>query len=391
MNAEELWEIATRWSFWGQTPPQPVSRRVDLPRELTDRLCLVIQGVRRSGKSTLLIQMLHEYGLDTNHCVFLNFEDPSLANALDFKTLELLVDTARAKYPDEERLYFFLDEIQGVDGWERWIRSKLERPRGDVFIITGSNSSLLSGELGSVLTGRQITVELFPFDIHEARELLPDLSVRDFIFRGGFPEALKQHEGDRLLRNYFNDLVEKDVRERVGARSSRALRSLVQMVYESAGSETSLTRLAKACGIAVDTAGSYLEACEDAYLLFGVPYFAYSERKRRARSKKYYPIDTGLCRVVSTTTGSDLGKSLEAAVFLSLRRQFRDVSYWKGAREVDFIVSIDGQPQPIQVTMGGAKARHHKALEEFYEAHPGSREAIFVNEANFADLGLLFE
>ena len=166
----ELLSIAADWSFWDREVPRNVVRNVDLPSELRPSLALIIQGVRRCGKSTLMQQLVRRYGLEPTRCVFVNFEDPRLSERLSWPTLQGLVDAFRERHP-EGPLHFFLDEIQWVDGWQRWLRSQLDRPRGCTFVISGSNARLLGGELGSTLTGRHLTVELFPFDLDEFRQV----------------------------------------------------------------------------------------------------------------------------------------------------------------------------------------------------------------------------
>ena len=374
----DLIKIAATWSFWDRPVPESVPRSVDLPKELSDSLCLVIQGVRRCGKSTLLQQLIARYGLDPTYCAFVNFEDPRLASALSFETLDRLVELFRESRPHADRLYFFLDEIQWVEGWQRWLLTQLDRPQGNVFVLTGSNARLSSGELSSMLTGRHLTVELFPFDIGEMRVADPAATWADYLQRGGFPEPLRTPDGDRLRRQYFHDIIERDIRERLKARSSLPIRQVIQMAYESVGSELSLRRIAAATGLAVDTAASYLEASESAYLLFGCPFFALSQRKRSRRNKKYYPVDTGLRRVVATRIGSDRGKTFESAVHIALRRRFGTVCYWRERGEVDFVVSSGGLPVPIQVSWDQPSERHLKALDEFYERFPHAAEAVFV-------------
>jgi len=381
----DILEVSSTWSFWDRPVPASVPRDVDLPEALRDSLCLAIQGVRRCGKSTLLQQLIDHYRLDPAHCALLNLEDPRLSGAQSYATLDRLVEGFRERHESGETLYFFLDEIQGVEGWQRWLRAQLDRPRGNVFVITGSNARLLSGELSSVLTGRHLTVELFPFDLDEMRRSDPHATLEDYLSDGGFPEPLTMADGDRLRRQYFHDIVERDVRERIGARSSAAIRQVVQMVYEAAGSETSLRRVAGATGIAVDTAGSYLEACEAAYLLFACPYFTFSERKRASRNRKYYPIDTGLRQVVVTRGGADRGKSLECATYLALRRRYGEVAYWRDDGEVDFVVRVNGRIVPVQVTWAEPVDRHQRALERFYERYPQADEAAFVTAARFED------
>lgn len=384
---DQLLEIARGWSFWDREPPKSVARDIELPKALSPRTALVIQGVRRCGKSTLLTQLIDRYGLERKNCLFVNFEDPRLAGSLHFESLEKLTAAFTAARPDAAPLTVFLDEIQWVKGWEKWLRSKLERPDRFQFVISGSNAHLLSGELSTVLTGRHITVELFPFDPAEFRKLCPEASLADYLHHGGFPEPLRSEDGDLLLRQYFSDILQRDVRERVGARSSLSLRQVVQMVFESAGSELSLRRIAAASGVAVETVAAYLAACEQAYLLFSCPWFAFSERKRSHRNRKYYPVDTALRRVSVTRAGRDLGKTLECATFVELRKRGFDVFYWRDtAGEVDFVVQSGEGPIPIQVTLDGAAERHMRSLDAFHEAFPDAAEAVIVTMDNFPEI-----
>ncbi|NDE02640.1 MAG: hypothetical protein EBZ91_13050, partial [Gammaproteobacteria bacterium] len=189
---------------------------------------------------------------------FLNFEDPRLSPALDHRTLDVMVKAFEADRGTG--CTYFLDEIQWVTGWQRWLRVQLDRPKDRRFVVTGSNAHLLSGELGSTLTGRHHTVELFPFDLAEYRQLRPRATLTEYLDAGGFPATVASPDRDMLLRGYFSDIVERDMRERVSARSSVPLRKLVQMLFESAGSETSTRRLAAALGLAPDTAGAYIDA-----------------------------------------------------------------------------------------------------------------------------------
>lgn len=378
----DILDVSATWSYWDRPIPPSTPRTVHLPTTLRADVALVVQGVRRCGKSTLLRQLVARYGLDPERCAFLNLEDPRLARVQSWEVLEELRRAFRARH-GQGPLAFFLDEVQGVEGWERWLRSQLDRAGEDVFVVTGSNATLLSGELASTLTGRHLTVELFPFDLAEARLHSPGCTLEQWLHGGGFPATVGDPDGDMLLRQYLHDIVERDIRERVGARSSRTLLQVVQMVMESAGSEISLRRIAGALGVAVETVAAYLEACEAAYLLFPVPYFAWSDRKRAARQRKYYPVDTALRRVAVTRTGAVRGKALECATHLALRRKYGQVSYWRDAGEVDFVVMRDGAPVPVQVTWDAPEPRHGRALEAFYEAHPNAGEAIVVTAASF--------
>ncbi len=128
MDSARLLEITAYWSFWEDDVPTTVPRDVALPARLSDSLALVVQGVRRCGKSTLLAQMIDRYRLNPRHCAFLNFEDPRLGQRLDHSLLDAWVAAFRKSHPRLKKAYFFLDEIQGVSGWEKWLRTQLERP-----------------------------------------------------------------------------------------------------------------------------------------------------------------------------------------------------------------------------------------------------------------------
>ncbi len=384
-------DVAAQWSFWqgsGRTIPVRVARDVALPQALDPRRAVVVQGVRRCGKSTLLQQMVGHYGLSPERCAFINFEDPRLASSLTWPVLDELVTQFRARHRSTASLTFFLDEIQWVDGWQRWLRTQLDKPGTNSFVITGSNAHLLSGELGSSLTGRHLTIELMPFSLQEAKRAKRSTSLRTWLTRGGFPEPFSSKDGDQLLRQYVDDIIERDVRERAGLRSTRSLRQVVQMVFESAGSELSMRRIAGAVGVAVETVQSWIEACRSAYLMFACPFFAYSERKRASHSQKFYPVDTGLRRVVVTKIGDDFGKHLECATFHALRARYGAVHYWRDARgEVDFVVvGDDGAPIPVQVTWQKKLPRHDEALAAFYEAFPQAAEPLLITKDTFETL-----
>ncbi len=381
---EILQRILDDWSDWSRRPADTVPRAQVEHCVLTPEIVTVIQGVRRCGKSTLLRQLMTANRIAEDRTVFINFEDPRLVNDLDSALLEQILQLATAR--GGERLTFFLDEIQNVANWEKWLNTQLEMKNGHCFVVTGSNSQLLGGELASSLTGRHLRHELFPFDFAEFQKWGKPGELEQFIRLGGFPAVLDFPQPEKLLQQYFLDIVEKDIRERVSARSSRPLQAVAKMVLESVGSALSLRRIAGALQLSPETVSHYLQACEDAYLTFSCSYFAYSETKRVRHNRKYYAIDTGLRRAISTRTGQDLGKDFENLVYLALRRKTADISYWKGKGEVDFVVNTTAGVTPIQVTYGEPQRRHDDALEEFFHQFPHANEAVYVTPESFDEL-----
>jgi uncharacterized protein len=340
-------------------------------------LAIVIQGVRRCGKSTLLRQIAARENV-ASRSIFVNFEDPRLSDRLDYRILDDIV--AFQEGMSKKNVYYFFDEIQNVQGWEKWLHVQLERKQR-YFVITGSNSNLLGGKLSTALTGRHLTIELFPFSYREFRRMKPRSNLQEFLTHGGFPRPLASANGDRLLREYFIDIIERDVRRHVGARSTVPLSQIAKASFEAMGSELSLRNLAGAFGTTADTVKTYVQAFELAYLSIACPFFTFSEKKSQVRPKKYYPIDLGIRNSVITRGGSDLGKKLECAVLHHLRRSHRAVYYWKGRGEVDFVVETPDGLLPIQVSEGDEKTRHVAAIEEFAREHRGVLSPKFIDLA----------
>lgn len=181
-----------------------------------------------------------------------------------------------------------------------------------------------------------------------------------------------------------HDIIERDVRRHVAARSTTTLHHLGKSIFESAGSELSANKLAKMLGIATDTALSYIDAFSKAYLIQPCHYFTFSERKRAMRNTKWHPIDCGMRRAVISSGTPDIGKSFESIVYYELRRRYGDVYYWRDTGEVDFVVLDDNRPLPIQVTWYGIKARHKEAVAAFQKKHSNALEAQYITQENFS-------
>jgi predicted AAA+ superfamily ATPase len=376
--------VINDWSYFDKEPNSSISRAVlTKVNNLDSDLVLAIQGVRRCGKSTLLTQIMSKFNLDRSCCFFINFEDPRLIGNLNTNLLDAILSFASSKVDTESSRYFFFDEIQNIPNWEKWLRLKVDKKSKDYFIITGSNSSLLSGDLSSVLTGRHITLELFPFSFKEFKQLLPEKSLSEYMKIGGFPKAIQLPDPFQLLRQYFIDIIERDAQRYTATKS---LAQLGKLVFESTGSELSARRLANIMGTAVDTMLSYLKVLTNAYLIQPCPYFTFSERKRLVRNTKWYPIDCGLMHSIGVETNPNIGKCFESITFHALKNKFREVYYWKEQGEVDFIILEGSKPRPIQVSWDGIKDRHKLALDEFLLKNKNSLDPLIVSKDNFEDI-----
>ncbi len=349
-----------------QAPMPPGIEREQLAAvNLAAPHALILSGVRRSGKSTLLSQLMKRTGAS----YYVNFDDPRLHgfSVSDFGRLQ----AALAEVFGERKHYFF-DEIQNVPKWELLVRHLLDSRKR--CIITGSNASLLSRELGTRLTGRHLTYELFPFSYSEFLLLLKKKesaeSFGEYLSLGGFPEYLTTTDR-AVLQELFKDILTRDIAVRHGIRDERALQELAQYLLTNAGKEYTLNKLTKTFGMkSVTTASAYVSYLQDSYLLFSVPRFSYSLKRQMINPKKAYCIDTALARANTISFTEDRGRMLENAVFLHLRRRYKDLYYFKEKGECDFIVRTAGKAlQAIQVC-------HELTEENVKRETDGLREAM---------------
>jgi predicted AAA+ superfamily ATPase len=293
----------------------------------------IITGIRRSGKSTLLKQLLDKR--ISNYCFF-NFEDPRLSG-FELDDFEKLDEIFSGESDDP---YYVFDEIQNVPQWELFIRYKQDS--GTKIILTGSNASLLSRELGTQLTGRHLDYELFPFSFTEFLTIKnrkpDDDSLNDYLEKGGFPEYLKFEEMDILFR-LTDDILYRDIAVRYGIKNDRLLKQLLVYFITNSGKLFSYNKLKQLFSFgSSNTIIDYVSFFENSYLLFTVPKFSFSLKKQIYNPKKVYAVDTGLTNVLSASFSKDTGRQLENTIFIYLRKKYKDIFYFSGNRECDFII-----------------------------------------------------
>ncbi len=321
---------------------------------------LAILGVRRSGKSVMA------WRLAGNKFLYVNFFDERLTGFTS-RDFERLLNASRELWGESD--FVVLDEVQEVEGWERFVsRLRLNKR----VIVTGSSSRLLSGELATYLTGRHFSITLYPFSFREFLSFrgvglskeweYSDREVsrvkrllEEYLSIGGFPEALKF--GRIYLNQIYRDVVEKDVILRHGIRHRSALRELALYLLSNYSSEFTYSKLGSIVGLKdVHTVRDYVSYLEDAYLIFQLRRFSFKPKGQLLAPRKVYPVDTGLATAMSLKSHPSRGKLIELAVFLELKRQLSysltqgELFYWRDEKgEVDFILRADGM-LPIQVT-----------------------------------------
>ena len=312
-----------------------------LPTDLPNH-ALIISGIRRCGKSTLLSQWMKKIDFEG---FFLNFDTPKLYNfeLTDFELLDEMIVQSRKKS-------LFFDEIQVIDGWELYVRQKLDQ--GYKVAITGSNASLLSKELGTKLTGRHINKELFPFSFSEFlryHEAIPDAeSLLRYMTIGGFPEYIKTENPD-ILAVLIDDILYRDIAVRYNIRDVKSLKRLLLFLAANNGNLVTATKLTQTLGIkSPATILDYFSYFEQSYLLQLMPKFSYSYRVQLVNPRKIYFVDTGLINVVDVSFSHDFGRKLENVIFWELRRQNKEIYYYnENGYECDFVVCNNKIPEQL--------------------------------------------
>ncbi len=369
-------------AFWQRDTGIERSQLSEIERSANLPHAVIISGLRRVGKSTLLAQLAHRLGAEVFY--YVNFEDDRFlgfqaedATDLHQALLELF----------GERRIFVLDEVQNIPGWEHFVRRFMDM--GIKFYITGSNASLLSRELGTRLTGRYVPVELFPFSFIEFLNFkgypVPDLErlttadsaelqrrLDEYMQSGGIPDPLKYPELP-LLRTLYEDVLYRDIATRYRIEEVRALKELAFYLMSNPTSQISFNKLKEQFRLgSVNTIKNYIEYLENSWLIFTLNVYDYSIKRQQIAAKKVYSIDTGLANAVGFNFSPNTGKLIENLVFLALRRKTSDIYYFTtpAGYEVDFY--LPERRQLIQVSQNmdqpATREREIRALKDAMRA-----------------------
>jgi len=364
-------EKLTEWNSWWQDKEavkKLEGKKRPLYKQLADSIKIreitIITGVRRSGKSTLMYQIvgeLIEKGVSPEQILFVNFDDKKLMQ----DSLDDIYSAYRENMNLDKKAYIFLDEIHKKEGWESWIRKKYDLKTNDKFVISGSCSYLLKKEYSTLLTGRNLTFEIFPLSFEEFL-LFKGISIdknalkkgillektkiailkylKEYLVFGGFPE-IQFKEKDyktKVLEQYFDDIIYKDIVDRYGLNSQKTI-DFALFLMTNFTSAVSLRNIRNSLKFSYDTIKDYLSFYREAFLFFLVDHFSYSFKEQKTLASKVYCIDNGLRNSVSFKFSKDEGKLAENLVFLEIVGRGKQPYYWKGKREVDFIIKEKNQ------------------------------------------------
>lgn len=313
------------------------------------KLPIVITGVRRAGKSTLLCIIKNQLRLKEKEYLYVNFNDERLVD-FSIEDFQKIIDFLNER-DYSEKCYLFIDEIQETSGWEKWVdRIKGKNP----IIITGSNSKLLSKEISTVLTGRSINVSLYPFSFKEfldAKKIKTDnwkldsklqseirKKFSDFMLSGGIPKSVIEND-QRILQENYESILYRDIVKRFNKNLEKPIKEVSLYLLSNVSSAVSIRSLSKTIQLKnLSTVKSIMETFENAFLFFFVNKFDFSVKKQIQNPRKVYCVDTGFVSQLGFSFSENKGRILENIVFLELRRNNEDVYYFSEKGECDFLL-----------------------------------------------------
>ena len=363
-----------------------------------------IVGFRRSGKTFFfnqLMKQLMDQGVPKKNILYINFEDDRIFD-LKITDLQYLLDAFYELYPEiiDEEKYFFFDEIQVVDNWEIFVRRLYDKEKVKLF-ITGSSSKLLSKEIATSLRGRTITYTIFPLSFKEFL-IFKDIKLEEnfqystqrfsimkffehYLTNGAFPEIVLHPDfASNLLQNYFDLFIYRDLVERFNIRNISSLRYLINFLLTNIGNLFSINKYFNAQPdhqkISRPTIMDYLSYLEEVSLIYSLKKFDYSLKVQQVNPVKIYCIDTGLRNNVAFQFSKDSGRLVENIVLLELLRQEKEVYYWKGVNEVDFIIKEkDNSFLAINVSYTDEIAeRETLGLKEFNQNYSDKKISLII-------------
>lgn len=406
MEQSQIFEILSSYNrFWSGEEIEAGIKRDLLPsclKQVNTKEILVLKGVRRSGKSTLLLQIVQsllQHGVNAKNILWVNLEEPLFSAHASMELLEQIYRTWRERICPEGKGYLFLDEVQNIPDWERWVRGRNDSEDIKIF-VTGSSARMLSREIGSKLTGRQVSFEVYPLSFAEYLRFqgvtaASDLEyvnqkalIRHLFFEylqfGGFPEVvLKDASEDKklLLKNYFDDILHRDIVARHEIRDVANLHNLAVYLLTNNARRTSVNKIKANFSISQDKAENYLSAILESYLVFQVRKFEWSLKKVQRAGFKPYAIDTGLRNRVAFSFSTDRGWLAENVVHNHLRRASEDVFFAANDQETDFVIK-EGMhiAKRIQVWFEDSSCTHipERELAAFTDLDANSADCLLI-------------
>lgn len=388
-----LLKVLKKDNFWEQDIDTGIERSLylqKLQQYIPRKEIIILKGIRRCGKSTIMKQLMKrliKQNITKEQVLYVNLESYEFRNSYSVELFEKILEVYKEQINSQNKIYFFIDEIQVIPHWERFLRTVYDRNEDIKFIVSGSNASLLSKELSTLLTGRNITLEVKPLTLEEYKSFTLKPQLEEFQLFGGFPEVVLEQDlklKKVLIEQYFEDILVKDVIQRHNIRNAENVKSLAKYLIENSGCRFSFNILAKALKIDNESVESYINAMKDAYLFIQVNHFSYSYKKRFDKNvqPKYYISDNGFFQIINSNK-KNKGIKFENLVAIYLSQKNTELMYWLENTEVDFIT----KNLAINVTIDSMhiKEREFQGLLDFRKKYKEFELKLVTPEKNYGE------
>jgi len=347
-----------------------LKRNIRLPVDSGTIISVI--GVRRSGKTFLLFETIKRIlanNVPKRNILYINFEDERLTLQQD--QLDLILQAYQELYPklDLSECYFFFDEIQNIQGWEKFVRRVFDTVSKNIF-ITGSNSKLLSSEIATELRGRTVSYTLYPLSFEEylyfnkadtgyygSGQRINILShLKTFMIFGGFPELIDLDETLKIkkLQDYFSSIIYRDLIDRYNISNPAILKFFLKKILAQVTKPVSVNKIyndLRSLGYKVSNnlLYDYSDFIQASFCSILINKFEYSEIKQAKSEKKAYAVDNGILTAVDYSFSENYGKLLENLTALEILKSGKGLMYYKDNLECDFIINDRKTLSPVQV------------------------------------------
>ena len=346
MEKTKLYELLNEQQELFNKEEELIEREISLEPYLRGNEIVIITGIRRCGKSTLLKIISKKINKKK---IYINFDDVKFT---DFKieNFQDIEDFAKELHSIGPEVVFFFDEIQNIPSWERWVNNLFAK-KIKVF-VTGSNSSLLSSEISTFLTGRNKVLRLYPFSFKEFlrfkniqknpktsnERIILMGAFEEYFEKGGFPLVIKNNDLE-LSKQYFEDILNKDIIRRYNIKKIKEIKGLILYLFSNVGKVYSYSTLKIISGIkSLSMIKNYIEYMKGVFLASTINRFDYSLKKQKVSSSKFYVLDNSFLKTVAFNFMENRGQRLENLVFIGLLKEGFEVYYHLDKKECDFVV-----------------------------------------------------
>lgn len=429
MDKDTLNTLLNSWNphFINQTHNKhlstvPRTKYLQQLKKLLDvRHVLILTGVRRAGKSTLMHQMMNylmeEKKVPAQNILYLFLEDILVQQYLNsgWKILEEIYNFYLETYNPKGKVYLFLDEIQGIKNFNHWISSKYEKQELIKFILSGSKKSLVESESASVLTGRNIQINIYPLNFYEyllikkveikksnkVKSIIQDnfnqqkqilYHLNNYLKEGGYPEIVLAKDEElkkTLASNYYRDTLARDVIIPNSIRNSQEIEILGLQILTDFTKTHTYSSLSKPQKLSIETTKNFLNYLKKAYLFFESKYFSYKTKETQdiQKARKIYVVDNGLRNFNIPLIRPDMGQCVENVVYIELLKQTEAVYYWQGKKEIDFVVM---NPNLTLYNVSYTDQLNNREIEGMIEGlNEFNLEKGFIITKNYADTQII--